>query len=243
MSLSQPPVVLITRPEESAGGLKGALEAKGYATMVEPMLTIEPLGQMSSLLEDVQALIITSRNAVPALNAEARQRRIFAVGRATAEAARSAGCRFVISGDGDGAELADLIGRQCQPDDGALLHLSGDVVREDMQLSLVHKGFDVRREVVYRALPRAAFSDVLVGAWHNREIAAVLLFSPKTAENLVRLVIEHGLAAHVDRTTAICVSEATAKPCRVLDWRNLHLAARPNQAELIRALEGSIGIC
>ena len=83
----------------------------------------------------------------------------------------------------------------------------------------------------------------LLAAWHRREIAAVLLFSPRTAETLVRLLIDYGLASHVDTTTAICVSEATATPCRRLDWRTICLAARPDREALIRALEGSIGIC
>ena len=236
-------MVLITRPEDAARSLKRDLEAKGYATLVEPLLTIEPLGPMVAPSDDLQALALTSANAVPALNEEARRLPVFTVGKATAEAARAAGCARVVAGDGDAAELAALITERCRPENGAILHLSGEVVREGLREILSDRGFEVRREVVYRALPRTGFSDNLLTAWRRREIAAVLLFSPRTAEILVRLLIDSSLSSHVDTVSAICVSEATATPCRSLVWREICPAARPNRAALLRALEGSIGIC
>ncbi len=237
------PLVLITRPLKAAESLKRDLEAKGYATLVEPMLSIERLGSIPPMPDSVQAILLTSANAVPALDDEAKDRRIFTVGKATAKAARASGCRDVIAGDGDGAALASLIGKTCRPEDGALLHIGGEVVREDLHRYLEALGFHIHREVVYRALPATRFSNDLLAAWHSHGIAAVLLFSPRTAEIFVRLLIEHGLRGHVDRTAAICVSEATATPCRELDWKEVCLAPQPNQGALIRSLEGSITLC
>ncbi|MGI9499355.1 MAG: uroporphyrinogen-III synthase [Geminicoccaceae bacterium] len=223
------------------------LEAKGYATLVEPLLTIEQMssqeGVMSALPKRTQAIALTSTHAVPALSDEAKRLPVFTVGKATAEAARSAGCDQLISGDGDAAALATLIGARCQMEDGIILHVSGEVVRDDLHRILSGQGFDVRREVVYRAMPSAGFSDDLVSAWRRCEITAVLLFSPRTAEILVRLLITSELTSYVDTATAICVSEATAAPCRALGWKKVCLAARPNREAVIRALEGSIGIC
>lgn len=236
-------MVLITRPEAAAFSLKQELEAKGYATIVEPLLTIEPLQPMSALPKLVQALALTSAHAVPALSEEAKRLPIFTVGKATAGAARAAGCSQVIAGNGDAADLAAVIIERCRPKDGAILHISGEIVREDLQKKLTERGFEVHREAVYRAVTRPRFSDNLLRAWQRREVTAVLLFSPRTAENLVRLLIDAGLSRSVDRTTAICVSDATATPCRTLDWRAIVLAAQPNRDALLRALEGSIRIC
>lgn len=237
------PLVLITRPEEKALPLKHELEAKGYATLVEPLLTIETLGPMKAPTGDVQALALTSANAVSALSEDAKQLTVFTVGKATAEAARAAGCSRVISSDGDAMDLAGLIGAHCRPEDGAVLHAAGEIIREDLRRILTDQGFEVRHAIVYRALASTGFSDKVLHAWRRREIGAVLLFSPRTADILVRLLIDHDLAHHVDRTTAICVSEATATPCRTLGWKTISLAARPNREALIRALEGSIRIC
>jgi uroporphyrinogen-III synthase len=237
------PLVLITRPLEASGPLKRDLETRGYATLVEPMLTIELLGPMPPVPDGVQAILLTSANAVPALCDEVKDRRVFAVGETTAEAARASGCRDVLVGGGDGKALASLVREACRPEDGALLHIGGEVVREDLHHSLEAEGFYIHRAVVYRAMPAIRFSENLLAAWRSRNIAGVLLFSPRTAEILVRLLIEHGLPRHVDRTAAICVSEATATPCRELDWREICLAPRPNRDALIRSLEGSITLC
>lgn len=235
--------VLITRPEDKALPLGRELEARGYTPLVEPLLTIEHKGPMKALSDDVQALALTSAHAVPALGEKAKRLRIYTVGEATAAAARAAGCSQVIAGDGDAAALAALIGANCRSEDGAILHVSGEIVREDLQVILSGQGFEIRREVVYRALPSTEFSQNLCEAWRRREIAAVLLFSPRTAEILVRLLVDHELTSYVDTTLAICVSDATATPCRALVWREICLAARPNREALLKALEGSIGIC
>ena len=237
------PLILITRPESAAIPLKRKLEARGYTTIVEPLLTIEQLRPLSALPERVQALALTSAHAVPALSDEAKRLPIFTVGKATAEAARRAGCSEVIAGDGDGVALAALIGEQQCAEDGVILHVSGEIVRDGLEQGLKGQGFEVRREVVYRAMARSEFSDELHRAWRGRKVAAVLLFSPRTAEILIHLLNDAGLSRYVDRTAAICVSEASATPCRTLDWRTIVLAAQPKQDALIRALEGSIRIC
>lgn len=236
-------MVLITRPKAAALPLKQALEARGYATIVEPLLTIEQLRPMSALPKQVQALALTSAHAVPGLSEDAKRLPIFTVGEATAKAARAAGCLQVIAGDGDASALAVLIGKRCAPKDGAILHVSGEIVRDELQQGLSDLGFDVHRDVVYRASASNGFSKNLLDAWRSREVTAVLLFSPRTAGILARLLIDKGLSRYVDRTTAICVSEATATPCRTLDWKAIVLAAQPNRDALIRALEGSIRIC
>lgn len=236
------PLVLITRPEDSAGPLRDELEARGLRAMIEPLLTIEPLGPVATLPGNIQAIALTSANAVPALSDEARRLPVFTVGKATAAAARAAGCGEVVSGDGDARALAALIAGTCRPEHGAILHLAGEVVREELRLGLEKEGFALRQEVVYRAVARAAFSPELQQAWHRREIAAVLLFSARTADILVRLLADHGLTSQVDSAAAICLSDLAATPCRRLDWKDIRIAAHPNRKALIRALEGSIGI-
>ncbi|MEZ5934436.1 MAG: uroporphyrinogen-III synthase [Alphaproteobacteria bacterium] len=240
---ARPPLVLITRPEAAARRLGETLEARGYAALAQALLTIEPLGRMAPAGDDVQAIALTSAHAVPALDDRAKRLPVFTVGRATAAAARDAGCSRVIAGDGDAAALALLIGERCRPEDGQILHLSGEVVREDLAQGLEERGFALRRDVVYRALPCPRLDDDVQAAWEARAIAAVLLFSPRTADILVHLLLDHGLASQVDSATAICLSEVTATPCRVLTWKDICVAAHPNQDALIRALEGSIKIC
>ena len=194
-------------------------------------------------LAGVQALVLTSANAAAALSAPARQLPLFAVGDATASAAESAGCRTVISATGTGADLARLIARRCRPERGAILHLSGEDVRPGLGEELAAAGFDLRRQVVYRAVPTRALSAATVEALARRQVEAVLLFSPRTAQTFVELIARHGVRDDLAATAAICLSVAVAQPCRELVWRAIHLAAEPELGALLEALEAARRRC
>jgi uroporphyrinogen-III synthase len=235
--------VLITRPREQAMQLAEQLAARGDTALVEPLLTIEPIASVEPQLDGVQALVLTSANAAPALGAWAGQLPVFAVGVATAGAAMRAGCATVIAAAGGGADLGRLIGERCRPEDGALLHLSGADVRPELGEGLAAAGFVLRRQVVYEARAARTLSPAAVAAIGRREIAAVLLFSPRTARIFVELIARHELQGHLGAAAAICLSTAVAQPCRALAWRAIYLAARPTPEALLEALEAARRRC
>jgi uroporphyrinogen-III synthase len=235
--------VLITRPREQSLELADRLAARGDTALIEPLLTIEPAAGVVPQLAGVQALVLTSANAAPALGPWARQLRLFAVGAATAGAARRAGCATVIAAAGAGADLARLIAQRCRPDDGALLHLAGAAVRPELGEELVAAGFALRRQVVYEARPAAALSPAAVAAIGCRQVEAVLLFSPRSARIFVELIARHELQDHLATAAAICLSTAVAQPCRALVWRAIYLAARPTESALLEALEAARRRC
>jgi uroporphyrinogen-III synthase len=234
----RPPLrVLITRPRARAEALARRLEAAGDRVLIEPLLTIEPVAGAVPDLGGVQAIVLTSAHGVAAVTASARRLRLFAVGAATAAAARQAGCEAVMSAEGAGAELAHLIARHCRPEDGALLHLSGAEIRPEPAAALRAAGFTVRREVVYRAVPAPALSPPTLAALRRRALDAVLLLSPRTARIAVDLVRAHGLEESLGTVAAVCLSAAVAQPCRAISWSAIHLAARPTVAALLEVLE------
>ena len=150
--------VLITRPRPQALELARRLEAQGDTALIEPLLTIERIPDAVPDLAGVQAILLTSANAVPALSEAARRLPVFAVGAATAAAAQEAGCVTVVSAEGAGADLARLVVRRCRPDAGALLHLAGEKVRPEPAAALAAAGFALRRHAVYRAAAARALS-------------------------------------------------------------------------------------
>jgi uroporphyrinogen-III synthase len=219
------------------------LAARGDTVLVEPLLSIERVPGVKPQLEGIQALVMTSANAAPALSAPARRLPLFAVGEATARAARRAGCSAVISAAGSGADLARLIAQRCRPERGAILHLSGADVRPGTAEELSVAGFALRRQVVYRAVAARALSPAAVEALAGRQVEAVLLFSARTARTFVDLVASHGLRDHLATTAAICLSAAVAQPCRELVWRAIYLAAGPDLGALLEALEAARRRC
>src|SRR5690606_26773949 len=82
--------------------------------VVAPVLEVRPLSGADLGLSRAGALALTSRNAVPILcaGADRRDLPVFAVGEATALAAREAGFSDVASADGDADDLVELIARR-----------------------------------------------------------------------------------------------------------------------------------
>ena len=225
-------------PRPQALELARALEAHGDTVLLEPLLTIERIAGATPDLEGVQAIVLTSANAVPALPATGVRLPVFAVGAATARAARAHGCEEVHAAAGDAQSLARLIGAHCRPAAGPLLHLAGAEVRPGLAEALAAAGLTLRRQTVYRATAARGLSGPVVEALRHKAIDAVLLFSPRTATTLVELIAAHQLAGCLGRTEAICLSAAVAARCRRLEWRAVRVAPRPEIGPLLAQLEG-----
>lgn len=102
--------VLVTRAEPGASRTVERLRERGYTPVNAATAHIEHRRRAVEL-SGVAALAFTSPNGVDAFmrNSARRDLPVFAVGPATAAAARAAGFAQVTSADGDGAALARLI--------------------------------------------------------------------------------------------------------------------------------------
>ena len=237
--------VLVTRPEDDARSLVAALEARGHEALVAPMLIIAPAPGVEAPLDlgGVQALVFTSANGVRvfARLSETRGLPVFAVGDASAAAARDAGFARVESAGGDIEDLARLIVMRLAPGDGALYQAAASRLAGDLKGAIEAAGFTLRREVLYQATPVAE-----LGAALRRELAdggldAASFFSPRSAETFVSLVEKQGLGEACARITALGLSEAVAAKLRRLAWRAVLVAERPNQEALLARLDDLAG--
>ena len=229
--------VMITRPRADAQALAALLMRRGIESLIEPLLDIIPTANSSLDLHGVQALLLTSANGVRALaqTTELRDLALFAVGPATAAAARDAGFTTVTTAGGDVEALADLVEDRLDAPAGALLHVSGSAVAGDLAGRLKAAGFEARRAVLYEARPVGALSEAAVTAIGRGGIDAVLLFSPRTAISFVRLSQQASLA--LDRVRALCLSRAVAQHAEVVPWGDVAVAARPDQDALLALIE------
>ncbi|HYH37720.1 MAG TPA: uroporphyrinogen-III synthase [Azospirillum sp.] len=237
--------LLITRPAEDAEPLARRLRAMGHSPSVEPMLDMVWLDGPAPDLEDVQALLFTSANGVRAFvrRTDRRDRPVYAVGDATARAAREAGFDSVESASGDVYALAELVGGRGRPEAGVLLHVAGTTVAGDLSGLLGSKGFTVRREAMYEALPSAVLGRETAAALAEGGIDAVLIFSPRTARSFVRLLRGAGLLDRCRTVDVLCLSPAVAEAARTCDaeqvpWKSVQVAERPEQDSLLALLPG-----
>jgi uroporphyrinogen-III synthase len=231
---------LITRPAEDAAPIATALATRGFATMIEPMMTIVPLETPLPALDAVQAILLTSRNGVRALAAAGPRRDlpVFAVGESTAALARDAGFDSVVSAGGDGGALARLVIERLRAADGALLHATGRDGTGELAARLTAAGFVVAGVALYEARPVAAFSATLRAGLAAGEIDMVLFFSPRTGRIFVSLAKQAGVDAVCAAVGAACLSPAVAEALAPLRWRALAVAGRPDTGSLLAAVDG-----
>src|SRR5579875_3322437 len=209
---------LITRPRAEAEALAAALERRGIAAVIAPMLEIvfRPAGPLE--LDGVQALLCTSANGVRALAQASAERGLplFAVGDATAAAAR------------------------LDPQAGRLLHVAGGAVAGDLAGALAARGFAVARAVLYDARPATALSEEARRALSGGEIDLALFFSPRSAATFVELASAAGLAHACAGITAIAISAAVDRALAALGWRARHIADKPDRRALLEAVDRAL---
>ncbi|MDE2227744.1 MAG: uroporphyrinogen-III synthase [Alphaproteobacteria bacterium] len=234
---------LVTRPRQDAAGLVAALAARGIEPLLEPLLAIELVpgadAALAAALVGAQALLFTSANGARAFAAATPRRDLpaFAVGDATARAARAAGFDRVESAGGDIHALVALVAQRLRPEAGALVHAAASAVAGDLAGALTRAGFAARRVRLYDAVAASSF-----GAESRRVLGAgaidfAIFFSPRTAETFVRLARAAGLDERTTSITAIVLSPAVAAALGPLAWRQIEVAAAPNEAALLAALD------
>lgn len=229
--------VLVTRPQEDAASVAGALRQRGFDPVIEPLMTIEPTDAEVPALDGCRALLLTSANGVRAFAAKSDRRdlAVFAVGPATASTAREAGFTEIDQAAGDVTALAARVRAVLTPGDGWLLHVAGATVAGDLAGQLGEAGFRVNRVALYRAVAAEALSEPTVEAIRAGAIGHVLLFSPRTAEIFVDLIRRAKLDQPIRSVTALCLSQAVADAA-ALPFAARRIAATPDQAALLMLL-------
>jgi uroporphyrinogen-III synthase len=236
--------ILVTREAREAQRLSQELAALDLSPMIEPLLTIKLRAEGAQLLDpflrEAQAVLFTSANGARAFAAASARRdlRVFAVGDATAAAARALGFADVVSAGGNVEDLAARVIATLQPAKGPLVHAAGGVIAGDLGESLSAAGFALRRAVLYEAVPATRLGDAARAALEGGEVAAALFFSPRTAATFVRLAAE--LRAPWAQVIAIALSPAVAAKLAALPWRRIAVAAAPREAALLEALQRSL---
>jgi len=225
--------VWITRAEPGAHDTAQRLIALGHEPLVAPLLTVRPMVEASPDLTGIGALAFTSANGVRAF-AKVSGRRdlpVFAVGEATAQAARQAGFGEVHAGPSDVAALAAAIAARRDQLAGGVLHVGAAEPAGDLAGALQAAGVAVRTCALYQTVAADRPSPSLMA--RLGEAQAVLLHSPKAARRLATLSAE---ALDLSRAHLLGLSPACLAPLADLPAAGRHSASAPNEAALLALL-------
>lgn len=228
--------VLITRPVADTGALAEKIERAGFIPVVAPLLTVTLLPDAVPDLAGAAALVLTSARAVHALPDSASVPvftiPVFAVGEATASAARAAGFTQVTVAAGDVRALrAAVAGAGVR---GSVYYLSGADITEPLAIP----GISIERHVVYRTDPVDGFAPPVVALFEKGDVAAVMLMSRRTGQACARAVDKQGLASFLSATKALCLSDSVLESVAHLLWGATRVAARPDSESLCALLQG-----
>ena len=221
----------VTRARPGAEATAARLVDMGHGPLVSPLLAIRRLRPLIDLT-GVAALAFTSRNGVAAFAAldPGRGLPVFAVGDATADAAREAGFRHVRSAAGDVAALAALI--TAEPVDGIVLTAGAREPAGDLPGALEAAGVKTRAAVLYAAV--AAPGGRGLAALGAGRLDGVLIHSPRAARRLADLT--GGLAPAARAVPAFCISPAAAAPLSGSPLFARLVADRPDEGALLSLL-------
>lgn len=213
--------VWVTRAEPGAGRTASRLVRAGFQPVVRPLLEIRALAAAAPATR-FRSLAFTSPNGVAhfARLTTRRDTQVFAVGDATAAAAREAGWLDVRSASGAIDDLARLLREECagpvlapgarEPAGDLSRMLSGVVV--------------VSRLAVYEAIPVSAAPPA---GWQ-----AVLVHSPRAGRELAKSLEGAGAGGRL----CVAISPAAAAPLGSLGFGSIRVAARPDEGSVFEAL-------
>ncbi len=233
--------ILVTRPEPEASALAARLRARGHEALVEPVMRIILSQQPRDRLAPA-AIALTSRNGVRAIAAWPaaegwRNVSVYAVGSATAAAARAAGFREVRTADGDGRALAALISRDFDPSRGAVLYAAAR--ERSVELADLLPEHAVATVEAYRTEPAAELSAATAEAIGSGAVDTVLLYSRRSAEIFCALVAEAGVWHGLAQARLCALSAHVAEPLTDLGSTVL-VAPHPDEASLLGLIDPAL---
>jgi uroporphyrinogen-III synthase len=205
--------VLVLRPEPGASATVERARAVGLDAVAVPLFEIEPLEWEVPEAGGFDGLLLTSANAIRCGGErlyDLRGLKVYAVGDATAEAAREAGFDIAATGD---AGIDRLLGSI--DDELRLLHLCGADRREPA---------DARQAIV----PLAVYCARAIGApdLSAARGSVVMIHSPRAGRRLAELVETRG-------SISIAAISPAAAGAVGSGWKSVETADQPSDEALL----------
>lgn len=224
-------LIVVTRPQPDADILARQLNEANLPSLIVPLIDIA--FETSAEIQDAKAIAVTSANGVRALSRLTSDLAlpVYAVGPASANAARAAG--FMVSGIADSSveSLAALIAASGEK--GPVLHVTGSHQAGDLVAALTTAGISAFRQQLYRAEAVARLPQALKHALAEKRIDAVTLFSPRTARLFRGLIDSEGLVDDLAEVRLICLSQAVASALSGMTARSIIAADQPDVRAII----------
>jgi len=242
--------ILVTRPQPDNETTGASLRARGFDVLLAPMLRFEPVALLEDEDADYAAIIVTSANALRAIEPQLPGHRslklpLLAVGDRTAAAARRAGFSKIISAGGDSEDLRELIlakarGKKREFGRGPLLYLAGADLSRDLAGELGEHGLTVVTRTTYRMVASSDLPPEALEAIAANQVQAVLHYSARSARVFVDAVRAAGVEISALAVPQCCISANVATVLREAGASRVALASSPDENSLFVAVDRAL---
>ena len=218
--------ILITRPLIDSEDLMGKLFSLGHKIIHIPTLKILPTKTESVDINQYDALIFTSANAIRNLKvvSEEKSKLCFCVGSITEKIARQSGYLNTISAGGTVNALKNLIINSNEINEKSkIAYFCGDNVAYDLDLELKKEGLKINKIINYKSEKITDLND------QNKDIIVshppdmIFVYSLRSGESFIEIIRNHSLYQLMTESKVMCISGKVANLFKSQGWKKIEV--------------------
>ena len=218
--------ILITRPLIDSEDLMGKLFSLGHKIIHIPTLRILPIKSDLININQYDALIFTSANAIRNLKAESKEKSkpCFCVGSITEKIARQLGYNNTLSAGGTVNALKNLITNSNQiSEKSKIAYFCGDNISYDLDLELKREGFKINKFINYKSEKITDLNDKNKEIIINHSPDIIFIYSLRSGESFIEIVRNHSLYPLMTGSKVMCISEKVASLFKTEGWKKVEV--------------------
>jgi uroporphyrinogen-III synthase len=225
--------ILFTKSQNSSETLIKRFVAKGHRVTNFSILNIKPIIILDINFKDFTGVIFTSSNAVQNLKniRNINHLKCFCVGEETAEVAKKIGFLNIQVAGGNYIELRDLIFKSCDKAKEKFIYVRGEFISNDLEGDFKKEGYNLKSATNYTTEPNLNIDRQLIEDLKNKLVDVIFVYSKRTADQLLKIILNHKIANDLDNCSLNCISINVANTLKRLNWKKIKIFS-PGEEEL-----------
>ena len=226
--------VLLTRNLEDSKNLIQKFKSNGFKVSNLPLLEISKVNYNETKINNFNAIIFTSSNAIKYLDLKNIDKNIlcFCVGSSTEKTARSNGFQRVYAADGNVRNLKELVQQNLSAKDNKVLYVSGEVVSYPLDKELISEGYNVVRLINYSVKHNENLDLSFIVSLKKNMPDLVYVYSENSAKSFLNLIKKYELVDYWMNTNLMCIGEKTSSVLNTIKWKKIFLF-NPGEEEFL----------
>ena len=218
--------ILITRPLIDSEDLMGKLFSLGHKIIHIPTLKISPAKTELVDLNEYDAIIFTSANAIRNLTVinEEKSKLCFCVGSITEKIARQSGYLNTLSAGGTVNALKNLIINSNQINEKSrLVYFCGDNVAYDLDLELKREGLKISKIINYKSEKITDLNDQNKKIITSHSPDIIFVYSLRSGESFIEITRNYSLYPLMTGSKVMCISDKIASLFKLDGWKKVEV--------------------